>query len=257
MATESKKEVIIVKAAIWGTGHIANLHAEALAANGITLAAVVNHRLDKAKEFADTWKVPAYSQDPSILFDPSIDCVHVCTPPGLHYAMLLQLFKHHKHMICEKPLCITNKEADTLNSLWLESGLVCAVNFNVRYHPACQEMKKKVAQGDLGILRLVHGTYLQEFHALPAPDGWRYDPSLGGPLRAVTEIGTHWLDLAQHVTGKSITAVAALLQQHHPERHVSEGWHYPAQEGIEKPYKRAKVASEDTALIHLRFQDDL
>ncbi|MEE1441954.1 MAG: Gfo/Idh/MocA family oxidoreductase, partial [Christensenellales bacterium] len=166
------------------------------------------------------------------------------------YEMVKFLLEHGRHVLCEKPLCLDPEQADELAHLAREKGLACAVNLNVRFHPACQEAKARVADPAFGPVFLVHGAYLQEFHALPAPDGWRYDEAVGGTMRAVTEIGTHWLDLAEYLTGERITSVQALFGCFQPQRMLKDGMMEPpeAAEGVP-----VTVCSEDSALLHFRM----
>ena len=238
------------QAAIWGAGGIAQTHAMALRAVGIPIRTVVSHSEAGARAFAEQWGIPEWSTDPAALLDASVGSVHVCTPPGLHYEMVKFLLEHDRHVLCEKPLCLDPEQAGELAHLAREKGLACAVNLNVRFHPACQEAKARVADPAFGPVFLVHGAYLQEFHALPAPDGWRYDEAVGGTMRAVTEIGTHWLDLAEYLTGERITSVQALFGCFQPQRMLKDGMMEPpeAAEGVP-----VTVRSEDSALLHFRM----
>ena len=98
-------------AAIWGAGGIANTHLDALRSNGITVAAVVSRTQDGARAFAQRWGIPQWGSDPAILFAPEIDCIHICTPPNLHYEMAVTLLEQGKHVLCEKPLCFSDEQA--------------------------------------------------------------------------------------------------------------------------------------------------
>lgn len=237
--------------AIWGSGQIAETHAEMLRANGIAIAAVVSRRAEAARDFAVRWDIPAYGTDPALLFQEDICAVHICTPPALHYEMALECLRRGKHVLCEKPLCLGDDEARTLTRLAEEKGLVCAVNFNVRFHDACQAARAIVQSPDFGRVLLIHGSYLQEFGSLPAPKDWRYDPRLAGNMHAVTEIGSHWVDIAQHISGKRITAVSAQFGAFWPVRQEAGGVMYPdpAPDRIPCP-----VDSEDAAVLSLRFE---
>lgn len=238
--------------AIWGVGGIANTHAAALKANGIPIALVVNHHVDTAKAFAEKWGIPKWSSDPSDLLETNISAVHVCTPPALHYEMVKFLLAHGKHVLCEKPLCTDLAQADELVALAREKDVRCAVNFNVRFHPACREARARIKQAAFGDVRLIHGTYLQEFHALPAPYGWRYQESLGGTMRAVTEIGSHWLDLAEYISGKKIVEVQAVFGNFQSRRVLKDGLMYEPQ-GDEA--QTLRVSSEDSALLQFRLEN--
>lgn len=242
-----------MRSAIWGTGNIAHAHAQALKAAGAQLVAVVDREEEKAKDFAMRWGALKYGCDEAVLFSDEIAVVHVCTPPNLHYEMVKKLLQHNKHVLCEKPLCFDNQQARELARLAQESGCICAVNFNVRYHMACQKAKQVVDSLDFGPVMLVHGSYLQEFNAFPAPLDWRYDPVLAGRMRAVTEIGSHWVDIAQYISGKKILAVSALFGRFNPVRGLEDGVMYPREEGKERPC--IEIVSEDAACVNIKFED--
>ena len=240
------------KAAIVGTGLIAMSHARALRDNGIQIAVCVSRTQEGAKKFADAWGIPTYGTELSLAFDPSIDCVHVCTPPALHYEMVKALLEQGKNVLCEKPLCCKTQQAQELTQLAREKGLTCAVDFNARCHPACQAARQAVAEGDFGPVRMIHGNYLQEFGALPAFGDWRYNPALAGELHAVTEIGSHWLDLSRFISGKEILAVSAQFDKFHQTRYAEGGLLY-GEPGEGR--QQVKVESEDAAIISLRYSD--
>ena len=250
-----------MKAAIIGGGVSGQSHVKALKACGVETAAVITTRRESAEDFAKRWNIPCWGTDLSLAFSPDIDAVHICTPPATHGDLVLSLLKHGKNVLCEKPLCFDREEGRMLAQVARDSGLVCAVTFNVRYHMACQKAKELIASGQFGRPLLIHGNYMQEFHALPAPLGWRYDPKLAGEMRAVTEIGSHWLDLAQYISGKKVTAVSALFGNFHPDRIVSDGMMYPADpEGDAKIQSKIEgttihVDSEDAAVISLKYED--
>ena len=239
------------RTAIWGSGFVAGIHAEALRSCKVDVAAVVSRSPDQSRAFAQRWAIPRWGSDESLLFEGEIDCVHICTPPGLHYEMARALLEHGKHVICEKPLCLADSEAMELAALARERGLVCAVNFNARYHDACLRARQLCREGALGRMLLIHGSYLQQFGALPARADWRYDPSLAGSMHAVTEIGSHWLDLAQHVSGQRVAAVSANFGCFYPERWVENGMMHARQAEGRQPMQ---VSGEDAAVISLRFE---
>ena len=239
-------------AAIWGAGSIAHTHAEALRACGIPIAAVVSRRESAAGEFAARWGITRFGTDPAILFEDGIDCIHICTPPSLHYEMDLECLTRGKHVLCEKPLCMEDDQARHLARVARQKQLVCAVNFNVRFHTACREARNKVQSPDFGRVLLIHGNYLQEFGALPAPMDWRYDPRLAGKMHAVTEIGTHWMDIAQCISGRRISAVSAQFGNFWPVRHLESGMMHADTAPGRSP---VTVSGEDAAIISLRFED--
>lgn len=240
-----------MKAAIWGCGNIAETHAQAIKAMGVELAAVVDVNADRAQSFAAQFQAANFGTNAALLFAPEIDVVHVCTPPNLHYEMVMQLLQHSKHVLCEKPLCFENKQAQEIADLAKQQGCICAINFNVRFHMACQKAKQIVNDAGFGPVMLVHGNYLQEFNAFPAPLDWRYNPQLAGKMRAVTEIGSHWVDIAQYISGKKIEAVSAIFGKYNPTRKLDNNLMYPV--GKHEGGEIIEVVSEDTACINLQF----
>lgn len=247
-------EAILKRAAILGAGFISHSHAEALRYCGIELYAIVDTSIEAAKTFAQTWNIPKYSTTDELLFEDSITTVHVCTPPNTHYEVVKKLLHAGKHVLCEKPLCYSNKEAEELKELAAAKGLMCAINLNVRFHSMSLKMKEIVQQSTFGKVLLLHGKYLQQFHMMPTPYGWRYIPEMGGMMRAVTEIGTHWFDIIQYVTGDKISAVSALFGNFHPKRRLKEGMMYPLKDD-DNTDEIVEVSSEDAALISFRMHN--
>ncbi len=235
------------KVGILGIGWVAGFHVQALRELDIEVFAVVGSTREKAEAFAREWDIPNYGEDLDLLFDPQISAVHICTPPQRHYEQIRLLLAQGKHIFCEKPLSLSAKEAKELAQMEETSGLVCCVGFNVRSYSQCKKARELVQGGDLGRLLLIHGSYLQEFGAEPALWSWRYESN----LHAVTEIGSHWLDLAQYISGERITAASALFDSFHPLRYRRDGLLYT------EPQEAAdavSVPSEDVALIHFRTE---
>ncbi len=239
-----------MKIAIIGSGNIANTHAQELTGMGRKIALVVGIVPEQTEEFQKKWNIEEASTDFHRALERDITTVHVCTPPTLHYQMVKDLILAGKHVICEKPLCLTAVEAKELYELALSKKAVTAVNFNVRYHEACGAFRDKVSSEDFGRLCLVHGTYEQEFHVLPADYMWRYQETLAGPMRATTEIGSHWIDLVRFLTGEEIVSVSATYGKFTPDRYVKDGMMYETSpDGGEK----IRVDSDDAVIAALRF----
>ena len=137
--------------------------------------------------------------------------MHLTTPNQLHYEQVKATLAAGKHVVCEKPLGMDSTETAELLRLAEQSGLVHAVNFNVRFYAQCQEARARVARGDIGDVRLISGGYLQDWLLFDTDWNWRLDPAEGGSLRAVGDIGSHWLDLVQFITGRRVEAVMADL----------------------------------------------
>src|SRR5436305_290831 len=159
----------------------------------------------------------------ALLEDSSVDVVHLTTPNHLHYPQVKQALAAGKHVVCEKPLATTAAESAELLELAERSGLVHCTNFNIRFYPMVQEARARVARGELGEIWNVHGGYLQDWLLFPTDWNWRLDPAQGGELRAVADIGSHWLDLVQVVAGLEIEEVFADLATTIPVRRRPTG----------------------------------
>lgn len=240
------------KASIIGAGNAAELQIAALRSLGIEVASVVTASEKSAEDFAAKWDIKKWGTDPELALEDDIDSVHICTPPSFHGSFLKMAMKAGKDILCEKPLCFSSAEAHDLAALAGKSGSTCAVDYNVRYQKAVQRARELVRSGVFGRPLIFHGSYLQEFHVLPAPYHWRYDPVLSGNLRAVTEIGSHWIDTVQYITGEKITEVSASFADFFPDRILKDGIMYKAEKD-DTDEVLMHVASEDAACMMFRF----
>ncbi|MCD4752005.1 MAG: Gfo/Idh/MocA family oxidoreductase [Anaerolineaceae bacterium] len=241
-----------MQAAIIGCGFIAGVHAQALKELGHKIVTVVDHNLPKAEAFAKQWNVQDFSDDYRQALRDDIDCIHICTPPAAHYQIIKDVLNTGIHVICEKPMCLDPEKALELFQLSKEKKRIAAVNFNVRFHDACGIAKNTIASTEFGKICLIHGSYLQEFHVLPNAYDWRYSTDLAGPMRATTEIGSHWIDLVRYWTGLEIDEVSANFGKFTPKRYLVDGMMFPEQkpDGAE-----LTVDSEDAAVISIRFSN--
>ena len=244
--------------AVIGCGFIAGTHAMVLTEmRDHKLALCIDKNILIAEEFAYKWSVEQYSDNEKLALEPSIDVVHICTPPVSHYDMVRDCLEAGKHVFCEKPLCLEDNQAEELESMAKQCKVVNGVGYNVSYHLPCREITKLVQNPEFGRVHLIHGSYLQEFNALPTPVDWRYDKALAGNMRAVSEIGSHWFDLAQTLSGKKIIAVSATFGNFNPSRYEWDGLMYGREMyGSEMHGARTvQVDSEDAAIVQLRFED--
>ena len=238
--------------AIIGCGLIANMHVQAIQSIGQKLSIVIDHNLAKAREFAKQYGVSKWAVDYQDALVDNIDCVHICTPPALHYEMIKAALFAGKHVICEKPLVLKNKQAVELFQLAQEKHLIHAVNFNVRFYEACKEAQQIIQSQSFGQPLIIHGSYQQEYHIPPTEASWRYNPELAGPMRAVTEIGSHWIDLARYLTGFEVEKVSASFANFSPDRIIQNDLLYKANKNDSD---KIIVDSEDAAIISLQFSN--
>ena len=244
-----------IGAAVVGTGFIGLVHVEALRRLGVQVHGVVGSSHARAAERAAALGLPpAYESFETMLADPRVDVVHITTPNHLHYPQAKAALAAGKHVVCEKPLAMTSGESGELLRLAEASGLVHAVNFNIRFYPICRHLHGLVAAGGLGDVRIVSGHYLQDWLLLDTDWNWRLEPELGGKLRAVADIGSHWMDLTGHIAGQRIVSVMAELRTFIPTRHQPLG---PVETFSNEPSGATTprtITTEDCATILLRYE---
>jgi len=244
-----------LRAAVVGTGFVGVLHVEALSRLGVQVLGVVGSSPERARAKGRAVPLPEpYESFDALLSDERVDVVHVTTPNELHYEQAKALLGAGKHVVCEKPLALDSAQSAELLELAERSGLVHCTNFNVRFYPQCQEARALVAGGRLGDVWNVHGGYLQDWLLLPTDWNWRLEPKRGGELRAVGDIGSHWLDLVQFVTGRRVVELVADLATTMPVRRrpVGEVETFASADDVER--EDAPMATEDLAHVLLRFQ---
>jgi len=231
-----------MRAAVIGTGLIAHNHAQALRQQGHELFWVVSRRLISAKQFALQYGCEHYSDALTEEVLEHVDVVHICTPPGDHFAYAKAALEAGKAVFCEKPLTFSAEEAEELCRVAEKTGALAAVNFNNRFYPACEALKQELYEE--GPVRLVHGHYRQEFQSIPAPWSWRYTD----PYRASTEIGSHFVDLMRYLTGLEVESLSAVFSTFRPERRVENGMMVPDGEG-----EAVTVTNEDAVALTMRL----
>ncbi|WP_329130002.1 Gfo/Idh/MocA family oxidoreductase [Streptomyces sp. NBC_01476] len=202
-----------LRTAIAGTGMIGRVHLDAVRRSGAPVVGVSSSSPARAKEAAAELGVErAFDSSQALVTSDDVDVVHICTPNAAHAELAGLALRAGKHVVCEKPLTTDAATADALAALAARTGLVAAVPFVYRYHPMAAEARSRVRDGRAGDIRLLHGHYLQDWLAEPGDTNWRVDPVAGGPSRAFADIGSHWCDLVEWVTGHRITEVTAVTQ---------------------------------------------
>ena len=194
-----------------GAGFIGAVHAQAARRAGASIVGVAASTPSSTKEaVAVLGAERAFADGESLVTSSDIDVVHICTPNQLHAPLAELALGAGKHVICEKPLALDLPSATHLQSAAERAGVVATVPFVYRFYPLVREIRARVAAG-FGPLRLIHGTYLQDWLSTEEDDNWRVDPAFAGPSRAFADIGSHWCDLVEFVTGDRLAAVCAEL----------------------------------------------
>ncbi len=209
----------VIGAAVVGTGFIGPVHVEAVRRLGHRVVGVVASSPAKSRAAADALGLEEGFPDlAAALADPRVEVVHLASPNVAHFAQCRQVLSAGKHVLCEKPLAMTSVETAELVRLADAAGVVAAVAYNCRFYPQVLAARERVRQGLVGDVFHVSGSYLQDWLLEPTDFNWRVLAEHGGELRAVADIGTHWLDLVQFVTGQEVEAVCADLRTVHPVR---------------------------------------
>lgn len=199
------------RAGIVGTGFMGTVHSRAVRASGGEVAGIVGSDPERGAAAGAALGVKAYDDLDALLADPSVTVVHVCTPNHLHTEMARSAIAAGKHVVCEKPLATTLADAAAMEAEAAAAGVVATVPFVYRFHPMVREARARIAAGGLGRVTLAHGGYFQDWLARPTDDSWRVDPVRGGATRAFGDVGSHWCDLLEFLTGTRITALSARL----------------------------------------------
>jgi predicted dehydrogenase len=250
------KPINQLRAGVIGTGFIGPVHIEGLRRIGVQVAAL-SDLPDRVEAAAQKFGIPqAYGDYRELLKSPDIDVVHITTPNRFHCEMSLAALKAGKHCICEKPLAMNTTETAKILKVAKGTGTVFAVNYNIRFYPAVLQLRRMVARGDLGEIIHVNGSYMQDWLYKDTDYNWRLLPQEGGKLRAVADIGTHWMDTVSTILGAKITGVFADLHTWHKNRKrpLGEVQTFAKADSAVK-YATYKVETEDFANVLLQFSN--
>jgi len=245
-------------ACVVGAGFVGPAHVEALRRIGVEVRALVATSEEEARRRADDLGIPrAYGTLEAALAGSGADVYHLAVPNALHAPWARQVMEAGRHVVCEKPLALTSAESAELLEVERRAGVVAAVAYNLRFYPLVTEARQRVAAGALGRVHAVHGAYLQDWLLHDTDWNWRLDPPQGGALRAVADIGTHWLDMVTWVTGQPVVKVLADLSTVHPVRRrpMGEVRTFAGQGAPPGDFESVAVSTEDQAAILLRLRD--
>ena len=242
------------RAALIGTGFIGAVHLEALRRLGVPVVGVLGSSPERSRRRAEEWGLPrGYADLAELLADDAVDVVHITSPNDLHFEQARDCLLAGRHVVCEKPLAMSSEQTAQLVALAASTGLVAAVNYNIRFYPQVHEMRERIADGSTGRPYLVTGSYLQDWLLKDTDWNWRVESARGGRLRTVGDIGSHWFDLATFVTGQRIVEVMADLTTFIPVRRRPVGEVETFSSSGDGPTVDHPVTSEDAGSILVRF----
>ena len=245
-----------LSAAVAGTGFIGPVHVEGLRRAGVQVTGIVGSSPEKSKAAAERLGLPrGYESFDELLRDDSVSAVHLTTPNRFHFEQAAAALRAGKHVLCEKPLAMTSAQSAKLVRIARASGCAAGVAYNIRFYPLCHEAAARVRGGSIGDVLHVVGSYVQDWLLFDTDFNWRVLSEDGGELRAVADIGTHWLDLVQFITGQQVVAVCADLRTIHATRRQPIGgvetFSGPDNSRVESEI--VPIETDDCGCVMLRF----
>jgi predicted dehydrogenase len=243
-----------LRVAILGVGMIGDVHRRAAILGGADIIGVMASSPTRSQQVAADWGLESSYPDIDAVAAADLDLVHVCTPNASHVPYAIALMQAGMHVICEKPLGISLAEAQRAAGVAADTGVVNTMPFTYRFHPMAREMRAQVQDAEFGALNLIHGSYLQDWMLNPRVSNWRVDPAQGGRSRAFGDIGSHWCDLAEWVTGERIASLVATTSIGIPQRPTATAATFSA---APSDAPLADVETEDSALILFRTANDV
>jgi len=241
-----------LRVAIAGFGFIGPVHLRAARLAGAEIVGISGGDPARARAAAAALDIDrVFDSSEALAVDPAVDVIHICTPNHLHAGLARLALEAGKHVICEKPLATTVAAALDLVDLAASTGAVTAVPFVYRFHPIVRELRARIDGGTSGSIHLIHGSYLQDWLSSPDDYNWRVDPALGGPSRVFADVGSHWCDLVEFVSGHRITRLSARVITVFAERAAGKASPFQRADG-DRP--RVAVGGDDA--VTMLFETD-
>ncbi len=245
-------------AAVVGTGFIGPVHVEALRRAGVHVTGIAASSAEKSIAAAKSLGLArGYGSFEEVLDDEAVMAVHLATPNGLHFEQASRALKAGKHVLCEKPLAMNSAESAQLVALVKDCQRAAGVAYNIRFYPLSHEAKSRVASAGFGETLHINGSYVQDWLLHDTDYNWRVDAEAGGELRAVADIGTHWLDLVQFIAGRKVVSVCADLQTVHATRARPVGGveTFSGGSAAARETRAVDITTEDAGCILLKFEN--
>lgn len=241
-----------IRVGIIGMGYIGESHIEAVRRIGICqLAAIADTNYELARQKAEMYGIEkVYSSVDELLADKDIDVVHNCTPNFLHKEINEKIIRAGKHLFSEKPLTMNYEEAKQLLEIKKQfPGVEAAVNFNYRMNPMVQEMRARIKNGEAGDIRIITGSYEQDWLMYDTDYSWRLEPEVAGNSCCLADIGSHWMDIIQHVTGHKIVSVMGDAVTVIPVRKKPAKQQETFKDAVSEDYIEVEIKNEEYAAV--------
>jgi predicted dehydrogenase len=246
-----------IQAAVVGAGFIGPVHVEALRRLGITVTGILGCDQAESQSARQKLGLPrAYQDLDEILADQTVEAVHLAVPNVLHYEFAKKALAAGKHVMCEKPLAMNSAQSAELVELARSKRVAAGVCYNIRFYPLNLEARDMAARGDLGEVYAVNGSYVQDWLFYDTDYNWRVLADQGGQLRAIADIGTHWMDLVLSITGLEVEAVLADLKTVHEVRNRPKGEveTFTGKMAKKLETEPVQITTEDYGCVMFRFR---
>ncbi len=243
-------------AAVVGAGFIGPVHIEALKRLGVRVKGILDESPEKSEQGRKAMGLEkGYASYEELLADTEVDTVHLAVPNVMHYPMAKQALLAGKHVMCEKPLGMNSTETSALVALAAETGLSAGVCHNIRFYPLNLEARSRIQEGQIGDVLSIVGSYVQDWLLFDTDYNWRVLAEQGGALRAVADIGTHWMDLVTSITGLEVDSVFADLSTIHPirQRPTGEVETFSGKQKTKQELESVAIDTEDCGSVLFRF----
>ena len=247
----------IFRAGVIGTGFIGQVHIETLRRLGNVEVVALTDKFS-AKETAEKLNVPNYFEDYKEMIDKmNLDCIHICTPNNTHFEIAMYALDHGVNVLCEKPMTTSVEDAKKLCAKVKETGLVGAINFHNRFYPMTNHLKNIIKDGYLGDIFSISGSYTQDWLLWETDYSWRLNSKESGNTRVIADIGSHWMDLVEFVSGQKITEVMADFSTIHPTRKKpkKQVLAFSTEKFKPEDYEDIPIDTEDNASVMFRFSN--
>ncbi len=246
-----------IRTAVLGTGFMGKVHTEGIRRLGyVEIAGLAASPGRDPQSIAESYHVDNVTTDwKALLADESIEAVHICTPNSLHYPMAMAALNAGKHVLCEKPLAMSSAEASEMLALAKKKKRLHVTHHNLRYYPLVQHVRQMVKAGELGDILVVQGTYSQDWLLYDTDFNWRILKKANGAARVVGDIGSHWMDMIQHLTGLKITSLCGNTSIVHKTRKKPKGSveTFAGKTLQPEDYDEVKIDTEDFASVLLEM----
>jgi predicted dehydrogenase len=241
---------VTLRVGVIGTGFGRRVQLPALSlVPGVTVTAVASRNLERARSVAREFAIPrAFGSGEELARAPDVDLVLVSSTPTLHARHAIAALEAGKHVLCEKPMALDQREAARMLEVAQQSPGLARIDHELRYEPNRRKARQLIQAGAIGRvlhLELVLRPYLRgdgRAQAFDAPWSWWYDAAQGGGILGA--VGSHLIDLCRFWTGSDVVEVSGRTATFVPERYDERR--------VPRP-----VTADEYASFVMRFSSDV